>query len=248
MIPLNQTYRINATLEEREDVRRHHGSYETWCRAEVAWNPSEHLRAPYDSDRVKVGRSYDCALALTSLDFQGADVCELGARDSFLSSYLTDRARSVHVSDLFGDSFRGLGSYQEWSEWWKRGAPHPDRLTPEVQDMSALTCADESFDVVVSFSAIEHIRGSGDVRAVREMARVCRPGGYVVLSTDVSDEFRRVGGYYYGERALFARLVRPTRMDIHGDHDLTWEGADKKPHRSGAFLRSCAFFALKAPP
>lgn len=248
MIPLNQSYQIAATLEEREDVRTHQAEYEAWTQNEVRWDPSVHLRPPYGKrPGYKTGRSYDCALTLASLDFDGLDVCELGARDSWFSGYLTGMAASVHVSDLFGSSFRGLGTLEQWTEWWKRGAPNPDRLSAEKQDMAALTYPDASFDVTLSFSAIEHIPGNGDTRAIREMARVTRPGGYVVLSTDISDTFRRVGGNYYDEAALFARLIEPTGCELHGEYDLTWESADQKPHRSGDFLRSCVFFVLRKP-
>jgi SAM-dependent methyltransferase len=47
--------------------------------------------------------------------------------------------------------------------------------------LTALPLADDTADLVVSLQVVEHIWSPGDY--VRELARVCRPGGSVVLST-----------------------------------------------------------------
>jgi SAM-dependent methyltransferase len=67
-------------------------------------------------------------------------------------------------------------------------APYPyreDRL--EVLDMNALDLAfaDRSFDIVFCLSSIEHFGGlPGAARAAREMSRVLRPGGHLVITTE----------------------------------------------------------------
>ena len=49
-----------------------------------------------------------------------------------------------------------------------------------VQDAQALTYPTDFFDVVLSVDVIEHVQ---DCRqAVREMSRVCRPGGHVIVT------------------------------------------------------------------
>lgn len=51
----------------------------------------------------------------------------------------------------------------------------------EVGDIQAIDCADSSFDLVVCCETIEHVP---DPRtALRELARVLRPGGKLMLST-----------------------------------------------------------------
>lgn len=55
-----------------------------------------------------------------------------------------------------------------------------------VEDAEALSFADESFDVVVAqyvVSAVPH-----PTRALDEFARVCRPGGEIIITTRVSAE------------------------------------------------------------
>jgi len=50
-----------------------------------------------------------------------------------------------------------------------------------VEDLLAPDLADRDFDVVCSFETLEHVRDAGS--AVREAARVLRPGGVYVVST-----------------------------------------------------------------
>jgi SAM-dependent methyltransferase len=52
-----------------------------------------------------------------------------------------------------------------------------DRIAFAVQDVHALGFADGSFDVVHAHQVLQHV--ADPVRALREMARVCRPGGVV---------------------------------------------------------------------
>lgn len=52
---------------------------------------------------------------------------------------------------------------------------------PQFQDARYLKYPDASFDLVYSISVIEHIPGDGDGDAVREIARVLKPGGVAVV-------------------------------------------------------------------
>jgi len=58
----------------------------------------------------------------------------------------------------------------------------PGRVRAEIQDGRALTFADATFDAAFSVSVLEHIPENGDSEAVRELVRVIRPGGQVVLT------------------------------------------------------------------
>ena len=243
--PLNQSYQIAATLKAYPEVRRIKEEYEHWCRNVVRWEPWTLDPSLGKKGRVHVGRSYDCAITLAQIDFTGLVVAELGARASHFSPWLTGAARAVHVSDLFGASFASLGGLDYWSDLWGGSSFNPERLHAEAQDMTALTYPNDHFDAVISFSAIEHIED--DTLAAREMGRVCKPGGYVVIGTDLSDEFRRTGGYYYDEEALWDRIIGPTGCSPLGDIDLSWERADKSPHKSGRFERTSCIFVLRKP-
>jgi len=75
--------------------------------------------------------------------------------------------------------------------------------------LESLPFADASFDVVVSFKVLAHVPGIG--LALRELTRVTRPGGHLVLE-------------FYNKtslRTLIKRLKRPTRIgDSFSDEDV----------------------------
>ncbi|MFD2092680.1 methyltransferase domain-containing protein [Blastococcus deserti] len=52
-------------------------------------------------------------------------------------------------------------------------------VTFEVGDVYALSAADDSFDVVHAHQVLQHL--TDPVAALREMARVCRPGGLIAV-------------------------------------------------------------------
>ena len=55
----------------------------------------------------------------------------------------------------------------------------PDNVTFAVGDVYTLNAGDGSFDVVHAHQVLQHL--SGPVAALREMRRVCRPGGIVAV-------------------------------------------------------------------
>jgi len=245
--PLNQSYQMEETRKARPVVKLIEENYKKWARDEVAWCPHHCNPALSKPGKIHVGRSYDCAITLASINFDGQDVLELGARASFLSPYLTQRASSVHATDLFGKSHKGLGNLKHWTDLWRRAAIRPERLTCGAVDMLDPPYARESFDVVISFSTIEHLTKppEGDILAAINMARLCRPGGHVVISTDMAETFRIANGYYYDEEAVWERLIRPTGCEPMGAIDLSWEPSDKSPHKSGRFERTACIFVLQ---
>ncbi len=53
-------------------------------------------------------------------------------------------------------------------------------------DARRLPFSDSGFDCVTCVSVLEHIRSPGDAEAFRELARVCRPGGRILLTVPYS--------------------------------------------------------------
>ena len=92
-------------------------------------------------------------------------------------------------------------------------------------DMRAMPFADGEFDAVLSSLAVHNVyEGEGREQALREIARVTRPGGRVLLQ-----DFRHTGDYARALRALGfeaveRRLVNPLLM-----FPPTWRVSGRKP-------------------
>jgi SAM-dependent methyltransferase len=59
-----------------------------------------------------------------------------------------------------------------------------------VGDGRALPFADASFDHATSISVLEHIEGDGAEAALRELARVVKPGGRILVTLPYSERYR----------------------------------------------------------
>jgi SAM-dependent methyltransferase len=70
---------------------------------------------------------------------------------------------------------------------WRRLAPD---VRFEVADGRALPFADATFDHAYSVSVLEHVEGDGGAQALRELARVVRPGGRVVVTLPFAEQAR----------------------------------------------------------
>jgi SAM-dependent methyltransferase len=101
----------------------------------------------------------------------------------------------------------------------------------EVQDARELTYPDASFDRVFSISVLEHIPDHGDSEAMREIARVLRPGGILTLTVPFKASgyredwvrgkvYERAGDAsgstfyqrHYDEDTLNTRLIAPSEL------------------------------------
>lgn len=101
----------------------------------------------------------------------------------------------VHMTDLYA------GEIEEYPGMWsamREGAA--GEAVFEIQDARALTYESEVFDVAYSMSAVEHVHGEvGDSAAVREMWRVLKPSGLLIMSVPFGDRYQeqtKVGDSY----------------------------------------------------
>ncbi|MBA3469913.1 MAG: class I SAM-dependent methyltransferase [Herpetosiphonaceae bacterium] len=107
---------------------------------------------------------------LRALPAAPARILEIGTTPGTFTGILRRAGYEVAGIDLFPEGRAAL-----WQE-----------LGVEVMfcnlDEQPIPYADESFDAVVFSEVIEHLAGS-PLRPLREMARVLRPGGRIVIST-----------------------------------------------------------------
>jgi SAM-dependent methyltransferase len=103
--------------------------------------------------------------------------------------WLANQIERVVATDIYGEgAFSGREADGSMLTNPAAFAPYPYREDHlEVRDMNALELdfPDESFDIVFSLSSIEHFGiPQGTQRAAREMSRVLRPGGHLVITTE----------------------------------------------------------------
>ncbi len=101
-------------------------------------------------------------------------------------------------------------------EAWRALAGDVPGLELRVADGRALPFEDASFDHACSISVLEHIEEPGDAEALRELARVVRPGGRVLVTLPHAQAYRedwRDAPVYANEpgsgRVVLPALVRP---------------------------------------
>ena len=75
-------------------------------------------------------------------------------------------------------------------ESWRRLTEDERRLRFDVADGRALPFEDATFDHAYSVSVLEHIGDGGDEQALRELGRVTRPGGRVVVTLPHARDYR----------------------------------------------------------
>lgn len=119
-----------------------------------------------------------------------ASALGVGAGVEPIIFYLTNHLEMVHATDIYGE-----GSFaQQEAPSTMLTAPEThatipfrrDRLAVMRMDGRRLDFPNEYFDFVFSFSSIEHFGGhEGAAEAVSEMVRVVKPGGAVVITTEL---------------------------------------------------------------
>ena len=105
----------------------------------------------------------------------GSRVLEVGCGAGFLSIALAQRGLRVHAIDP-------VETMVEQARRHAAEAGVADSLCLDVGDVYALGFEDESFDLVIALGVIPWLEQPE--LAIQEMARVTRPGGYIILTAD----------------------------------------------------------------
>lgn len=223
MVPLNQVYKEKITFEQYPHIKK------TFDELTEYAHKNDFVRTVNNIKFAK-GRRYDCAILYNNnVDFKDKIVCELGARDGIFSSWLTKEVKKIYVSDYFEEWGKGtkidLGQIDYWKKIWEDAAYDKSKMVIENQDITKLTYPDNFFDIVICTSVIEHTfvqnDHMGDMACIREMARITKPGGKILLSTDMGEVTKWIGGtLYYSEVDLFDRIINPSRCILNGNYDF----------------------------
>jgi SAM-dependent methyltransferase len=143
------------------------------------------LRWPRDSLH-QWSRPWECMYVASAAPPAPARILDAGAGFGFFPYYWASLGYKVDAVDCD----RRLGAHHARARTafaaLKEGVPGPrGEVVFDVQDLRSLSFADSTFDMVYSVSVLEHI--ATDRKSVlRELARVVKPGGVVVITCDLS--------------------------------------------------------------
>jgi SAM-dependent methyltransferase len=129
------------------------------------------------------------ALKQLGLLREDATAIGVGAGIERIMFYLTNAIQMVYATDIYGEGdFADNTAFPEMLTDPERYAQIPfrrDHLTVMHMDGRKLEFGDNSFDFAFSFSSIEHFGGhQAAAQAIREMGRVIKPGGVVIITTE----------------------------------------------------------------
>jgi ubiquinone/menaquinone biosynthesis C-methylase UbiE len=130
---------------------------------------------------------------------QGGMICDIGTGPGHVARYLHDRGAKVCGIDLSAEMVE-----------------RARRLNPGIDfrqgDMFGLDVPDETFTGITGFYALVNIPRSDVVRALRELRRVLKPGGLLLLAFHIGDHTLRKDEWWGAEVSLYFYFFRSGEM------------------------------------
>lgn len=112
--------------------------------------------------------------------------------------------------------------WPEFEKTWTANGKTP--LIPiHYEDFERLSYADNSFDIVHCANALDHTKKIR--RALNEMKRICKPGGWVYLRHATNQKLRYGGGHYWNFYDQDGLCVIWNRRESYGFDPSAWKTA-----------------------
>jgi ubiquinone/menaquinone biosynthesis C-methylase UbiE len=158
---------MDSRLEQQENVNVYFQSQSSYWRDVYAIGG---VQAEIIRDRHATVLDWIDSLALAA----GSQVLEIGCGAGFMAIALAQRGFRVHAID-------STGAMVEQARRNAAESGTAGLLSLEVGDVYSLAFGDGSFDLVVAIGVIPWLERA--LSAIQEVARVTKPGGYVILTT-----------------------------------------------------------------
>lgn len=177
----------------------------------------------------------------------GHSVLDAGALHTYFCLYLADLVDLVAATDSFYWATRSYNADQKMptpDEWCRMMMDAEPKVIAEEADLQALKYSDGTFDRVTCVSTIEHV--VNDVSAMREMLRVVRPGGLVLITTEYNESWSKPyseedGSYF----RVYSRETIASLLDAAGVIAEEFELCVPDPVPAGRYTQ--AFLKIRKP-
>jgi ubiquinone/menaquinone biosynthesis C-methylase UbiE len=153
---------------------------------------------------------------------------DVGSRTSIFPLFIAHRdAVEMHATDL-DPLVEALPALADRIPGTPRG-----KLIVKQADLRKLPYPDNHFDRITNISVIEHVPDPGDIEGMKDLARVLKPGGKLILTTPFSatardfhlnetvysEEFKGEPVFFqrhYTDETVRTRLIEPTGLrEVH---------------------------------
>jgi SAM-dependent methyltransferase len=144
----------------------------------------------------------------------GARVLDVGSPKGLALSLARSRGYEMVATDILGSA---VSESDRFATAVGRSGRGPGLVLSEIQDGRSLSYEDASFDAAFSVSVLEHIPDDGDTTTIRELVRVVRPGGLIIVTTPYDLRHRDT----YVSDAVYERGFKglPVFFERHYDRD-----------------------------
>ena len=166
---------------ESEHVRREAAGLQRFAEAmrRDGWDRARVLNLPHEQSGYWFVQDWGLALLLGTVgDARDQVVLDVGANTCWASAHLAERGFRVVALDISTTEMQGLHT----ADWWMddRGV-YFERVLGTMTDPPL---ADQSVDVAFCCQVLHHNDAKGLQRTMRELHRVLRPGGRLVVANE----------------------------------------------------------------
>jgi SAM-dependent methyltransferase len=158
---------------------------------------------------------------LESVNHKSTHICDLGSELSSIPFYLASLGAQVVIvenDNQYIQTWESIRKSTGWSVDWR------------IVNSEKLPFADKSFDIVTSFSVIEH--QPNKTMAIEEVGRILKPGGIFAISFDICEPSLGMTFPEWNGSALttgeFEKIIWENPLFIQDKKTINWNFEDSK--------------------
>lgn len=145
---------------------------------------------------MDIARYFEIPATAKALQLKTNDTILDLSSPKLLASYLANEANcNIEATDIYENEI------EEWKRLLKISGYSSKKLVWKIVDGRNLPYKSDSFDKAYSISVLEHIEKRGDIRTIKELARIIKPTGLLVITVPVNNS----GGNSYKKTSIYGQ-------------------------------------------